>query len=83
MSTHNAIHIEATLLHAGGSAATPIILVENAGRRQARAIKGRLIELAALVTNARWNGPVLIGLGEAFAYARLCAYTHQKVQYQA
>jgi uroporphyrin-III C-methyltransferase len=73
MSSHNAAHIEAALLRAGRSAVTPVVLVENAGRDNARAIKGRLGELCELVSEASWDGPVLIGVGAAFAYARLIA----------
>jgi uroporphyrin-III C-methyltransferase len=73
MSSHNAGHITAALLRAGRSSNTPIILVENAGREHARAIKGKLYELATLTSEAAWEGPVLIGVGDAFAHARLNA----------
>ncbi|WAC46929.1 uroporphyrinogen-III C-methyltransferase [Asticcacaulis sp. SL142] len=73
MSSHNAAHIEARLLSAGRIADTPIIIVENAGRAYARAIKGRLNELAAQVAEAAYEGPVLIGVGEAFRFARMGA----------
>jgi uroporphyrin-III C-methyltransferase len=73
MSSHNAPHIQSALLRANRSNHTPVILVENAGRATARAIKGRLSELSMLVRNAAWEGPVLIGVGEAFSYARLSA----------
>ena len=71
MSSHNAAHIEAALLAAGRPAATPLILVENAGRAGARAAKGGLGQLAALATANAWDGPVLIGIGLAFAHARI------------
>jgi len=71
MSSHNAGHIQAALVAAGRTAATPVILVENAGRPQARAVAGRLDRLAVLVTEQAWQGPVLIGVGSAFAYARV------------
>lgn len=71
MSSHNAAHIEATLRAAGRGAATPLLLVENAGRATARAVKGRLGDLAALAAANAWDGPVLIGVGAAFAHARL------------
>ncbi len=71
MSSHNAAHIEAALIAAGRSAATPVVLVENAGRATARAVKGRLVDLAALTAAQAWQGPVLIGVGAAFAHARI------------
>jgi uroporphyrin-III C-methyltransferase len=71
MSSHNAAHIEATLRAAGRGAATPLLLVENAGRATARAVKGRLGDLATLAAAKAWDGPVLIGVGAAFAHARL------------
>jgi uroporphyrin-III C-methyltransferase len=71
MSSHNAAHIEAALRAAGRGAATPLLLVENAGRATARAVKGRLGDLAALTAAKAWDGPVLIGVGAAFAHARL------------
>ncbi len=71
MSSHTAAHIEAALLAAGRGAATPVVLVENAGRATARAVKGRLVDLAALTAAQAWQGPVLIGVGAAFARARI------------
>ena len=75
MSSHNAAHIEARLIAAGRSGNTPIIIAENAGRAYARAIKGTLSELAMRVTEAAYDGPVLIGVGEAFRFARMSAAT--------
>ena len=71
MSSHNAAHIEASLLKAGRSPQTPVVIIENAGRPTARALSGRLHELAALVRQAAFDGPVLMGAGVAFGYARL------------
>jgi uroporphyrin-III C-methyltransferase len=71
MSSHNAAHIEASLFAAGRSPVTPVILVENAGRPTARAIKATLADLAATVAAAHMDGPVLIGIGAAFRFARL------------
>ena len=71
MSSHNAAHIEAALRAAGRSPATPLILVENAGRATARAVKGTLSDLGRLAAAHAWDGPVLIGVGCAFAHARL------------
>lgn len=70
MSSHNARHIEARLRDAGRSAATPVVLIENAGRPNARAVATRLDRLAAEVEAAAWDGPVLIAAGDAFVYAR-------------
>ncbi len=71
MSSHNAGHIQAALQAAGRKGTTPIILVENAGRSSARAITGRLGALGDLTEQAAWDGPVLIGVGDAFRFARL------------
>jgi len=71
MSSHNAGHIQAALVAAGRAAATPVVLVENAGRFEARAVAGRLDQLARLVAEHAWQGPVLIGVGSAFAHARI------------
>ena len=71
MSSHNAAHIQASLLRAGRSPATPVMAVENAGRETARAVRGTLSDLAAMTAGAAWDGPVLLGVGAAFAYARL------------
>ena len=70
MSSHNARHIEARLREAGRSGTTPVVLIENAGRQNARAITTRLERLADEVETADWDGPVLICVGDAFAYAR-------------
>ncbi|MBW8735210.1 MAG: uroporphyrinogen-III C-methyltransferase [Asticcacaulis sp.] len=73
MSSHNARHIEAALSAAGRAAATPVVLIENAGRSHARAITTRLDQMAAETETAAWDGPVLIAVGDAFAYARMAA----------
>lgn len=71
MSSHNAAHIEASLLQAGRSSQTPVVIIENAGRPTARACSGTLKDMAALVAQAAFEGPVLMGVGVAFAYARI------------
>ncbi len=73
MASHTAAHIQAALFAAGRDAATPVIAVENAGRTTARATAGRLGDLCELIEAAAWEGPVLIGVGPAFRYARLTA----------
>ena len=70
MSSHNAAHIESSLLNAGRSQ-TPVVIIENAGRPTARALSGTLAQLAALVAQAAFDGPVLMGVGVAFGYARI------------
>lgn len=70
MSSHNAAHIEAALLKAGREPNTAMVFVENAGRANARIQTGRLSDLARDVAAANYQGPVLIGVGDAFAYAR-------------
>ncbi len=70
MSSHNAAHIQAALTQAARSPCTPVIIVENAGRAHARARTGALHGLAAMVTEAAFDGPVLMGVGDAFRFAR-------------
>lgn len=62
------------LVAAGRSPATPVAVVENAGRPDARCEIGRLADLAALAGRLG-DGPTLIVVGEATALARrsLCA----------
>lgn len=80
MASHAAAHIQAALFAAGRDADTPIIVVENAGRSTARAVTGTLGGLATLVETAAWEGPVLIGVGPAFGYARLAAAAPARVR---
>jgi len=75
MASHAAAHIQAALFTAGRDACTPIIVVENAGRSTARAMSGTLGTLETLIERAALEGPVLIGVGPAFGYARLAAVT--------
>lgn len=70
MSSHNAAHIETSLLRAGRSPQTPVIIIENAGRPQAQLRKGHLSHLAQLVQDAAFAGPVLLGVGVSLSYAR-------------
>lgn len=80
MSSHNAANIEAALRAAGRGSATPIVVVENAGRAEARMIGSTLGQLGALCATNAWSGPVLIGVGDAFAYARTEAVPLARVQ---
>jgi uroporphyrin-III C-methyltransferase len=70
MSSHNAAHIEASLLNAGRSPQTPVVIIENAGRPEGQMRTGHLSDLAYLVDRAAFAGPVLLGVGTAFGYAR-------------
>ena len=71
MSSHNADHVQTRLLAAGRAAVTPVIIIENAGRPNARALTGVLHQLAGLVAEAAFDGPVLMGVGDAFRFARV------------
>ncbi len=79
MSSHNARYIEAALRNAGRTDATAVVLIENAGRAHARAVTTRLGRLAAEVETAAWDGPVLIAVGDAFAYARTASVVAKAV----
>jgi uroporphyrin-III C-methyltransferase len=70
MSSHNAGYIEARLRQAGRASNTPVVIVENAGHPQAQLRIGCLGELTHIVHTAAFSGPVLLGVGTAFAYAR-------------
>ncbi|ESQ91839.1 hypothetical protein ABENE_09405 [Asticcacaulis benevestitus DSM 16100 = ATCC BAA-896] len=70
MSSHNAVHIESSLLKAGRSKQTPVVIIENAGRPEGQMRTGALGELARLVDHAAFSGPVMLGVGSAFGYAR-------------
>lgn len=71
MSSHNVSHIVTRLLRSGRAADTPALIVENAGRPEARAMPCTLSRLAAAVADAASEGPVLILVGQAFRHARL------------
>jgi uroporphyrin-III C-methyltransferase len=58
------------LIEAGRSADTPTIAVENAGRPEAKAIRGRLGDLARTIGAAEWTGPVVVIIGDVSAMAR-------------
>ena len=70
MASHNASAIAAGLSAAGREPGTPVVLIENAGRANARFALSRLDRLARDVIENGWDGPVLIGVGDAFAHAR-------------
>ena len=82
MSSHNSAHIQAALLAAGRGNATPVMLVENAGRATARGVITCLDAMADQVSALCWEGPVLIGVGDAFAHARQVSMPHSTPQRQ-
>ncbi len=63
--------IVARLLAAGLDASTPVVAVENAGRRERRVLAGTLAELPALARRPDITGPVIILLGPAVAHGDL------------
>jgi uroporphyrin-III C-methyltransferase len=73
MASHVAGRVEAVLLAAGRSAATPVLVVEHAGSAKARAVSGALCDLVGLVDEAGFTGPTLIAIGPAVRHARLNA----------
>lgn len=75
MSSHNIQHVVTSLIKAGRLPLTPAIFVENAGRPTARIGTVSLNALASAVTSADCEGPVLIGIGDAFGYARASQIT--------
>ena len=48
---------------------TPAVAIENAGRPEARAIPGSLGELGGKLAEARFDGPVVLIIGEVAARA--------------
>ena len=56
---------------AGLDAATPVMAIENAARREERAFAGRLTDLETFSARDDVNGPVLIVIGEVVAHAAL------------
>ena len=75
MASHCAESLQNSLISAGKDSKTAVVLIENAGRPQARAVSTNLGNLAAEIAAAAWDGPVLIGIGDAFRYARINAQT--------
>jgi uroporphyrin-III C-methyltransferase len=65
-----ASEIRARLLAAGRGPRTPVAVVENAGRPDARLVAGVLADLPALI-DAEMTGPVLIIVGKVAAMADL------------
>lgn len=63
--------VAAQLERAGLGAATPVMAIENAARREEQAFAGRLSDLAAFAGRDNVSGPVLIVIGEVVAHAAL------------
>ncbi len=61
--------VAARLIAEGRSPMTPAVAVENAGRPEARAIAGRLGDLAERLAAAACQGPVVIVVGEVASQA--------------
>jgi uroporphyrin-III C-methyltransferase/precorrin-2 dehydrogenase/sirohydrochlorin ferrochelatase len=59
------------LLEAGMKASTPVAVIENASRADARAYGGRLDELARIADRDDLTGPVLIIVGEVVAQGNI------------
>lgn len=59
--------VAARLIEAGLAASTPVAVIENASRREARAFAGRLDELVRLTAGTDPQAPVLIIIGEVVA----------------
>ena len=72
MGAADAPSITESLLAAGKAATTPVALVENASRENARALYGMLRELPALAAQLG-RGPAVILLGEVLAEAAAAA----------
>ena len=62
-----AAKVATRLIAAGMSAATPVAVIENASRADARSFAGRLDELASIAGRGEITGPVLIIVGEVVA----------------
>lgn len=56
------------LVRAGLSPQTPVVAVENAGRRERRIFAGALADLGGLVQRQDVTGPVMILVGDAVGY---------------
>ena len=61
------------LITAGRSPATPVLAIESAGRPQARAMRGRLDDLAQIACPVH-GGPMLIVVGAVTALAEVADY---------
>jgi uroporphyrin-III C-methyltransferase/precorrin-2 dehydrogenase/sirohydrochlorin ferrochelatase len=65
------VAVAARLMEAGMQASTPVAVIENASRPDARAYSGRLDELARITDRDDMTGPVLIIVGEVVAQGNI------------
>lgn len=70
MGRDSAAAVAERLTREGRCAATPALAVENAGRPDARMVRTTLGDLAPAVDQARFDGPVVLIVGEIAAQAR-------------
>lgn len=70
MGRDSARAIAARLMSEGRCGETPVLIVENAGRAEARAMRTRLAGLGDAAEAAAWSGPTLILIGAVAVQAR-------------
>ena len=70
MAGQSAAMVAARLIAEGRAPSTPALAVENAGRREARLIRCDLATLGQAVSDAAFDGPVLLLIGAVAAHAR-------------
>jgi uroporphyrin-III C-methyltransferase len=63
--------VASRMVEEGRSPTTPCLVVENAGRPEARAVRGPLLQLAETVARLAPRGPVLLVIGDVADQARL------------
>ncbi|WP_350333246.1 siroheme synthase CysG [Coralliovum pocilloporae] len=66
-----AADVASRLMDGGLGADTPVMVIENASRIDRRALSGVVADLPGLEKRGDLDGPALIVIGEAVAYARL------------
>ncbi len=69
MARDSADAVADCLMDAGRRAATPALVIENAGRADARAVRTTLAELGPAVRSMGSTGPTLLMVGEVCAQA--------------
>jgi len=71
MAAHKAAQVQDCLLELGRSPRLNVLVLENVGRANARALACRLSDMATMIEAGPCDGPVLICVGEVCAYARI------------
>jgi uroporphyrin-III C-methyltransferase/precorrin-2 dehydrogenase/sirohydrochlorin ferrochelatase len=66
-----AARVASRLAEAGLAPSTPVAVIENASRREARTFAGRLDELARIAAGTDPEAPVLIIIGDVVAAGAL------------